>query len=610
MLFWRLAGAGKYSNIILESWDLTPKLFSPETKNRAEVKQDKDWKTKYQALIEEIEGKETEWTDIEAILRKTIARLSIAGRGFDDRLDEHLIEIQKLSRDHKDEKLGLALEKLASVVAILDDKPAATTGAGNNEPDNAADTSSLLLELLQSIEFTDDQRARLKPICSDLLKALANGSNRASIKSHILSLSALISENFSVPEAPEKTSPSDAIVLELIGLLGLDESTQQLIDANFSKVEKFTKNELNSLAQIVKAKILPAESSSNENNAINEVLTTLLERLIVVQGSGHSASALQSRVLDGIEDSQWPETLEKIVSSITDTLSKLNEEKLELETFIINVTEQLGQITEVIVADREDHQSNRKDRQSLQSLMRESVQTIQNKVESASDILQLKTVVVHNIDQIRAGVEEFMQNANTRQTAIEDRNNDLLEKISAMEKETEKLQQTLSENRKKLLFDSLTGVGSRLSYDENLAQELARWQRYGTSFSYAILDIDHFKGINDKYGHSAGDKALKITAKMMLHQIRKSDSIFRIGGEEFVLLLPNTSIEQAEPLVNKLREAIANSDIHCKQERVVLTLSAGLTEPKGDDNITTLYERADSALYRAKNSGRNCQFVA
>ncbi len=97
---------------------------------------------------------------------------------------------------------------------------------------------------------------------------------------------------------------------------------------------------------------------------------------------------------------------------------------------------------------------------------------------------------------------------------------------------------------------------------------------------------------------------------MMLTQIRKSDSIFRIGGEEFVLLLPNTTIEQAGPLVQKLRDAIATSDIHCKQERVVLTLSAGLTEPKEGDNIITLYERADSALYRAKNAGRNCQFIA
>ena len=135
------------------------------------MKQDKDWKSKYQALIDEIEGKETEWKDIEAILRKTIARLSIAGRGFDERLDEHLKDIQNLSRDHKDEKLVLALEKLARVVAILDDNPAVAPSAEIAEPENAVDTSSLLLELLQSIKFKNDQRTQLKSNCSELLKA-------------------------------------------------------------------------------------------------------------------------------------------------------------------------------------------------------------------------------------------------------------------------------------------------------------------------------------------------------------------------------------------------------------------------------------------------------
>lgn len=179
-----------------------------------------------------------------------------------------------------------------------------------------------------------------------------------------------------------------------------------------------------------------------------------------------------------------------------------------------------------------------------------------------------------------------------------------------MEKESEELQQKLTENREKLLYDSLTGVHSRLAYDEQIEQEIARWKRYGSSFSYAILDIDHFKKINDKYGHSAGDKALKIIAKMMKQEIRKSDFIFRIGGEEFVLLLTNTDVSKAEILVEKLRKAVNASDFHFNQERVTLSLSAGLTETRDEDDVESIYERADSALYRAKNSGRNCQIVA
>ena len=178
-----------------------------------------------------------------------------------------------------------------------------------------------------------------------------------------------------------------------------------------------------------------------------------------------------------------------------------------------------------------------------------------------------------------------------------------------METETQTLQLNLNANRKKLLYDSLTGVRSRLAYDEQIEQELVRWQRYQTPFSYAILDIDHFKRINDDYGHNAGDNALKFIAQTMKKNLRKSDFIFRIGGEEFVLLLTNTGVENAEGLVNSLRDSISASSLHFKQERVVINLSAGITEVTKDDSVESLYERADQALYRAKNSGRNCQFT-
>jgi len=226
------------------------------------------------------------------------------------------------------------------------------------------------------------------------------------------------------------------------------------------------------------------------------------------------------------------------------------------------------------------------------------------------DITQLKAVVGDNINSIRDGVESFVLRANQRHDATETRNEKLSKKIAKMEQKTEKLQQKIAENRKNLLYDTLTGVRSRFAYNEQITQELARWKRYGTPFSYAILDIDHFKKVNDKYGHNAGDKALRLIAQLMQKKIRKSDTLFRIGGEEFVLLLTNTSASQAEPLITKLRNGIVDSGFHFKQQRVVLTLSAGITEVATEDSIESMYERADAALYQAKESGRNCQFVA
>lgn len=203
-----------------------------------------------------------------------------------------------------------------------------------------------------------------------------------------------------------------------------------------------------------------------------------------------------------------------------------------------------------------------------------------------------------------------MHRFNERHEATEERNQRLTRQLSQMEQETQELQVMLSENREKLMYDALTGVYSRMAYDERIMQELSRWTRYQTPFSYVILDIDHFKRINDNYGHNAGDKALKIIAQMMQQYVRQSDYVFRIGGEEFVLLLTSTDVDQANLTVDKMRSAIGSSSFHFKGEPVQLTLSAGITETRTDDDVESIYERADLALYRAKNSGRNCQFIA
>ncbi len=521
--------------------------------------QDKDWKSKYKTIIQELEGKESDWADIDALLRKTISRLSIAGRGIDGKLDEQLKLIQKLSRDKQDDQLTEALDKLSRVVAALDDGPGTATATPETEK-STVDTSSLLLALLQEIEFKENQRAELKSICGDLLKLLGKGSNPAEVRPQILKLSSLINSNFGGPDSA-------------------------LTEAS------------------------PTTNDSPEIS-IHEVLTTLLEKLTVVQGTGDTAQLLQTEALDKVETNDWPETLNSIVDCIAETLNKLNLEKTELEEFIVKVTQQLGKIAEIVTTGQKDSLSDYEDRQSLQQMMHDSMKTIEANFDNASEIGQLKNVVAINLTQIQKGIDDFVVRANERHEIVDERNDHLVAQISAMDQKTRALKQKLTENRKKLLFDTLTGAGSRLSYDEAMEQELARWHRYGTSFSYAILDIDHFKKINDTYGHSAGDKALKIVAKMMMNQIRKSDALFRIGGEEFVLLLPGTTTEKAEVMVSKLRDAIATSAIHCKQQRVVLTLSSGLTEPVENDTAKSLYERADSALYKAKNSGRNCQFVA
>jgi diguanylate cyclase len=241
--------------------------------------------------------------------------------------------------------------------------------------------------------------------------------------------------------------------------------------------------------------------------------------------------------------------------------------------------------------------------------MDKSVKSIQQTVQSESDINQLKSAISDNLLSIKTGLTEFVEHDSMRYEKAESRNQKLQQQIQYMEQESNQLKKKLSENRKKLMFDTLTGVRNRLSYDEILEQELSRYARYQETFSYALLDIDHFKRINDEYGHNAGDKALQIVAQMMSRNIRKTDFLFRIGGEEFVLILPKTVLASAAPLVEKIRKAVGETNFHFKQQKVNISLSAGLSCMRSNDTAETIYERADKALYQAKNTGRDRMVV-
>jgi diguanylate cyclase len=461
----------------------------------------------------------------------------------------------------------------------------------------------LMLELLQNIHFDSKQRGQLKNICSELLISVANGHDRDSISGYVQQLSALINENFDNLDAEPNSAK---ILFQLLDMLALDEAHAGKIRTQLLDIQEFREHELAELAALINDQLEPAADGSS----IDEVMTTLLERLAIVQGANGAAQEIQTRMHDGIDEDMWPDTLNDIVNSISDSLKKLDREKRELESFIVNVTEQLGEITNVISEDHMDHQSDHEDTQWLHGFVQDGMSLIQKNFQSANDLQELKSAISKNINTIRGGVDDFVDRINQRHEATEERNQRLTRQLTQMEQETQELQVMLHENRTKLMYDALTGVYSRMAYDERIVQELSRWTRYQTPFSYVILDIDHFKRINDSYGHNAGDKALKIVAQMMQKYVRQSDYVFRIGGEEFVLLLTCTDINGADSLVDKMRKGIADSSFHFKGEPVSLTLSAGITETRDGDSYETIYERADKALYQAKNSGRNCQVIA
>lgn len=158
--------------------------------------------------------------------------------------------------------------------------------------------------------------------------------------------------------------------------------------------------------------------------------------------------------------------------------------------------------------------------------------------------------------------------------------------------------------------DALTGIGNRAALEQALATELGLAGRHGSRFSLLLIDIDHFKRINDGYGHAAGDEALRSVARQLQQLIRNSDAVFRYGGEEFVILLRNTDVTAAAILAERLRAAIECAAVRCNETAINVTISTGLTGYHDGATASSLLEQADRALYRAKQEGRNRVAVA
>jgi diguanylate cyclase (GGDEF)-like protein len=154
--------------------------------------------------------------------------------------------------------------------------------------------------------------------------------------------------------------------------------------------------------------------------------------------------------------------------------------------------------------------------------------------------------------------------------------------------------------------DSLTGIANRRSFDERLQTEIERAERYGEALSLLLIDLDHFKHINDSLGHAGGDQVLCEAAVLLRDRLRQSDLAARIGGEEFALLLPRQDARGAQAVAEQLREGFATHDFATGQgDRLRVTLSAGIAQWHAGQTRDDLLRRADQALYRAKAEGRN-----
>jgi len=225
-------------------------------------------------------------------------------------------------------------------------------------------------------------------------------------------------------------------------------------------------------------------------------------------------------------------------------------------------------------------------------------------IGSAIEMILLAYALADRFNMTRREKEQAQLAAlKAQQNLVENLQNSERKLEEQVRQRTEELLVKNRELEQLSITDQLTGIYNRLKSNQLLNSEIERSKRYAIPMSLLLLDVDHFKSINDNYGHPAGDSVLTDIASLLKQHSRVTDSIGRWGGEEFVIICPETPLEGAEQLAESLRKTIAAQSFSINKP---VTVSIGITSLRDDDSLESLMERVDRALYQAKENGRNC----
>ena len=399
-------------------------------------------------------------------------------------------------------------------------------------------------------------------------------------------------------EVPDEHASSGALE-SVVALVEAENSQAQAAESPEPELE-LEPDEIDAVYALPDA---PEPTYSSVAQHIESTLLGLLNDLSLPEHHRPQAEAMRKRLEKGLN---WYELLPILDDLAVLMLAITDSGQHEFEAYLKQLNERLESFQNNLQAASEGHAEGRSAADDLHSQLREHVDGLQNSMQDAVDLNSLKHLLENRLEGLLGTMDQHQQQRNAREQEVAAHLQGLAERIAQMEQQAQGYREHLEEQRQKALIDPLTGLPNRAAWGERLQYEVEHWQIHGNPLLIAMLDLDHFKRINDGYGHLAGDKVLKIIAAQLRRHLRPVDFIARFGGEEFVLLMPDTPLTTGLQLVDKLRTAIEACPFHFKGEPVTITLSIGVSAFRAGDRSDQVLKRADEALYRAKHRGRNC----
>ena len=604
------------------------------------------WKDKYLSSLERHEKLERRWELRLDLLRRGLVRSSLAAEGADKAVDQCMQEMRDiLRRDDMDAALGGLIPRLEK--AVLESEQRRQKRAAE-----AATALARLVTQLQDLEPPREVRKALKALGKQLDEA---ASHQYLLPALLSQLSNLQAQALAVQQAPAQDQPG--LLQRLFGSRSESASEAPVTPAPAPAADVPPAAESAAPAVPVDeplpaapapAPAPVAEAAAGAAPVRQEAaeVPAVLDSLPVPPGlvplddegdgpfslpssepgysavAPHIANSLRN-LLDELDlpashlpqgealrerlegNLNWYELVPVLDDLAVLLLAVNNGGQREFAGYLKQLNERLAAFIQTLSEAHEGYGASAQSARNFNQQLQDQVTDLQNSVQEAVDLDALKQALEQRLEGLLQSVSNHQRQRDSAEDDVAERLQGLVKRVAEMESEAQQFRAHIEEQRQKSLLDPLTGLPNRAAWSERLELEVARRQRYGGQLLMAVLDIDHFKRINDGYGHLAGDRVLKIIAGELNRRLRKTDFMARFGGEEFVLLVPATPLEGGLQLLETLRSAVEACPFHFKGEPVTITLSAGIAEFRDGESAETAFERADQALYRAKGAGRN-----
>lgn len=314
---------------------------------------------------------------------------------------------------------------------------------------------------------------------------------------------------------------------------------------------------------------------------------------------------LDTKLSPALKSDELATVLSPLTELVGQRIKRIETAKQEIEVLLSHMVGKLDEIGQFVAEQNRSQTESQASSETLNVKLASEMKAMGESVEATSDLQQIRAQVRNRIDSIDRHLQEFRTRETMLATAMRSRNEQMRTRIEQLEGEAKRLHAQLKDEQRLSTLDALTKIPNRLAYEKRVDEELKRWQRFKQPTCLAAWDVDHFKRVNDTYGHRAGDRVLQAVAECFATRIRATDFIARYGGEEFVLLLPGTTLPDALRVMEELRVAIASIGFHFRGTPVSITISGGVTTFLANDSAGVAFERADKAMYKAKADGRN-----